>query len=143
MAFLIKEYTHQTTATPQAIWYFYSNQTSWPTWDDEIEYVKINGPFQTGQTGKLKPKGGPRVKFVITACIPYKKFSAISYLPLTQLSFDHILENKDGITLITHKAQISGHLAFFFKFILGKNIAKGIPLAIQKLATMAEHYGKN
>ena len=118
MSFLIKEYTHKTTASPESIWHFYSNQASWPTWDHELEYVKPHGPFQTGQTGILRPKGGPEVKFVMAECVPNKKFSDISSLPLTKLRFDHTLVRQGDITLITHKVTISGLLAFFFKFVL-------------------------
>ena len=92
----------QTSASPKAIWTLWEDVQDWPSWDKELEWVKINGPFTEGQQGQLKPKGAPVSAFKITRCVPYKQFTDIANLPFSQLVFDHYLMSENGKTLVTH-----------------------------------------
>ena len=46
-------------------------------------------------------------------------------------------EAQNGL-LITHRVEITGFLTFFFSKVIGKNIAKGLPKAVENLITNAE-----
>ena len=72
---LIIEHTVETTASPAAIWNIWQDVENWNTWDAGIEYSRLDGPFQTGTTGILKPKEGPLVKTKLTGVEPLKGFS--------------------------------------------------------------------
>ena len=56
---LIIKHTVETTASPQTIWDIWQDVKNWPTWDHGIEFSTLEGPFQNGTRGTLKPKGGP------------------------------------------------------------------------------------
>ncbi len=58
---LIIKHTVETTASPEAIWEIWQDVANWNTWDHDIEFSAIDGPFKAGTTGNLKPKGGPVV----------------------------------------------------------------------------------
>jgi hypothetical protein len=127
-----------TTATKEAIWQVWQDVANWNVWDTHIEWATLNGDFKVGQTGALKPRGGPTAKFVITQCSPYAAFTDISPLPLATLIFEHkITPNKNG-NLVTHRILISGPLAFLFKKLLGKKLANGLDVALPNLIKKAE-----
>ncbi|MBT6120769.1 polyketide cyclase [bacterium] len=138
MAITIHEVSQDTKASKETIWDIWKNVEKWPDWDKELEWVKINGEFKQGQTGKLKPKGGPVSKYQITSCVQFKEFSDSAKLPLATLVFDHwITPNNNGIS-ITHKISIRGPLARIFKLLLGENLKKGLTVALPKLVELAE-----
>ena len=143
MPILIKEHSAKTTVSPQTIWRFWSDVDHWNTWDSDIEWSKSDGPFQLGQTGKLKPKGGPVVKTKITECTPNKSFSDSSKLFLATIHFDHSIEQtKDG-NIIKTKIMMAGPLAWLFAKLMGKSLAAGLEPSIRNLIAQAEAYEKN
>lgn len=130
---LIIEYTLETTATKEAIWGIWADVANWNTWDHGIEYSTLNGPFQTGSTGTLKPKGGPLVHTKLTRVEPLKLFIDETKLPLTRIIFTHHLSESKGKRIVTTKIEMKGLLAFFFAFVIGRNMKKNLP---QEMLTM-------
>ncbi|MGE0206291.1 MAG: SRPBCC family protein [Candidatus Babeliales bacterium] len=136
---LIIEHCVETAARPETVWALYQDVSAWPLWDKEVEYAKLLGPFALGTKGKLKPVGGPEVPFEITHLEPFKIFSDTSYVPLGTLMFMHTLKKQaNGKTEICHKVEIKGFLKYFWAFVIGRNIKKGLPHAMQSLAALAE-----
>jgi hypothetical protein len=132
-------WTHEervpTTATAAQVWALWSKPETWGTWDDELEWVKLQGPFVVGTRGTMKPKGGPVVRFTMTSVEPGKGFSDRSHLPLTSLDFTH--ELADGALI--HRVEMRGFLTPLFRRVIGATIARGLRGAMTKLARMAEN----
>jgi hypothetical protein len=38
------EYSADTSATPEAIWPFFEGVAGWPTWNQGIEHIVLEGP---------------------------------------------------------------------------------------------------
>jgi hypothetical protein len=138
MAILLKEVTVSTRASKETIWKIWADVEKWPHWDDELEWVKIFGPFQLGTRGELKPKGAPKVKTVITECTYLKSFTDQSKLPLAILEFTHEMQEKDGLCWITVRIIFRGLLGWFFAKVMGKNLAKGLEHQLKKMIALAE-----
>lgn len=51
------EYSADTSATPEAIWPFFEDVAGWPTWNQGIEHIVLEGPFTTGSTFLMTPPG--------------------------------------------------------------------------------------
>src|SRR3989338_5089374 len=52
---------------PRDIWNLWANTTRWSEFDKELEYTtEPQGGFRVGSWFYLKPKGGPKVKIVIS-----------------------------------------------------------------------------
>ncbi|HEY8208130.1 MAG TPA: SRPBCC family protein [Myxococcaceae bacterium] len=127
-----------TPATPEAIWALYEQVGAWSAWDHEVESSRLDGPFQAGSTGVLKPKGGPASKFRLTAVEPARRFADDTRLPLARLAFEHTLTPMPGGgTRIHHKVTIDGPLTFLFSRVIGRKIAAGLPHAVEALAKKA------
>jgi hypothetical protein len=56
------EYSIETTAPPKEIWRLWSDVTSWPDWNEDIERIEISGPFAVGSTISMTPIGQDTVE---------------------------------------------------------------------------------
>lgn len=133
------EYTESTTATPAQLWARYSDPFTWPEWDSEIATVTVDGPMAVGVKGSLKPVKGPATRFTFTEVEPERGFVDVSRLPLARMTFEHrIVPNLDGGCRFTHRVTISGPLSPLFSRVIGRNVAVGLPEAMQALARLVE-----
>ena len=110
----------------------------WRRWDEEVEWSRLDGPFEVGSRGVLKPKKGPKPSFVTTEVRRERAFTDRTRLPLASMDFFHRMEPVDGGTRIVHGVRISGPLSFVFARLLGPGFEKGLPRAVQTLARLAK-----
>jgi hypothetical protein len=132
------EYTHPTTARPDAIWLLWSDVAAWPQWDTDLEVVTLDGPFVTGARGTLKPKGMDVFPFVLTRAELDRGYSDETPLDGATLRFDHDLEPTGAGTLIHQRVTVEGPKANEYFALLAANIILDIPQALARLATKAE-----
>ncbi len=128
------QHTETTTATPERLWDLYREPTTWPEWDHQIEDVTVDGPFETGATGTIKPVGGPRTKFRMVEVTEKVSFTDVTRLPLAKMRFDHRIEPG----AITHRVTITGPLAPLFARVIGRKVVADLPTAMRTLAARAE-----
>lgn len=116
----------------------WSDVEGWRRWDEEVEWSRLNGPFEAGIRGELKPKGGPRASFVTTEVLQGHSFANRLRLPLASVEFFHEMEPIDEGTSIVHEVRISGPLSPVFARLLGPGFAKGLAEAVRNVARLAE-----
>lgn len=128
-------------ATPEAVFALWAVDR-WTAWDPEVEWARLDGPFEAGTRGELKPRGGPRTRFTLLEVDQARGFADRSHLPLTSLDFRHLVEPLgDGTVRITHTVTFSGPLAFLFSRLLGPKLERGLPGAVAALGRLAEAAG--
>ena len=130
--------SRKTTAAKEQIWKLWEDVPNWKAWDHGLESTELFGEFQTGTKGTLKPVGGPKLPFTITACKPLVSFSDLTRLPFCKLEFHHSLSEVNGERIVTHEAVFSGPLTFLFSRIIGSGIAKDLPTTVANLVALAE-----
>jgi carbon monoxide dehydrogenase subunit G len=135
---LIITHTVETSCPPAAVWHIWQDVRNWNTWDPGIEYSTLNGPFQTGTTGTLKPKGGPLVKTLLTRVEPMHMFVDEAKLPLTKIIVTHSMKQVEGKTHVTHHIEMKGALAFLFAYLIGRNMKKNLPQEMLEMVKKAE-----
>ena len=140
---LIIKHTVETKASPADVWHIWQDVPNWHTWDHGIEYSTLNGPFATGATGTLKPKGGPLVKTKLTKVEPMKMFIDESKLFLANLVFTHTLTVSGGKTQVTHQIEMHGPLSFLFAYLIGRKMKKNLPQEMQSLIKKAESLSRS
>ena len=138
---IIAQHTLETTALPEAIWALWSGVSGYKEWDGAIEWAKLNGEFKVGARGKLKTRGGRAAAFTITELIEGRSFSYLTLLPFGRLRVQHSLEPTDMGTRLTSRIGVEGPLAWVWARILGPAIQANLPVAIRKLARLAEQPG--
>jgi hypothetical protein len=112
---------------PQAFFDRWADIATWPQWNTDTAWVRLDGEFAAGATGTLKPKGGPATRFVVTTLVPEREFTDVSLLFGARLTFQHLVTvDTEGATVVSVQVTLDGPLSFFWNAVLGKDIAKGI-----------------
>lgn len=115
---LLIECTLDITALPQQVWKIWEDVKNWNTWDAGLEFSLIDGPFQTGTTGKLKPKRGPLVRTKLIKVDPMKMFVDEALLPGTKIIISHLMRRRGDKTYATHRIEMKGALSWLFAFLI-------------------------
>ncbi|MDX6228814.1 MAG: hypothetical protein QOI76_2204 [Frankiales bacterium] len=127
---------HSTTA-PSAIFARWADMGTWPEWNADTEWVRLDGPFVPGATGVLKPKGGPKVKFVVTT-LTDTDFVDVSLLLGARLTFaHHIVATADGCR-VDVEVDLTGLLAPVWNLILGKGLRASLQRDLDLLVLTAQ-----
>ncbi|MGV3346190.1 SRPBCC family protein [Enterobacteriaceae bacterium LUAb1] len=129
-----------TDATPAQIWEMWQDAATWPCWDRELDWVRLNGAFEVGTAGEMQPKGAPVVKFKLTEITREKSFADEAKLPLTRLIFKHEYLSSHNPNLpaqIRHSVTMTGLFAPLFGKVIGSKIKLHLREAMQELSQRA------
>ncbi|WP_433711257.1 SRPBCC family protein [Nocardia sp. CA-084685] len=102
------------TAAPAAFFAKWADMATWPEWNNDTEWVRLDGPFAQGATGALKPKGGPEVPF------------------------DHQIATGPERTTVTVTVSIEGPLSWFWTKVMGADLADSVEPDLRALVAAAE-----
>jgi hypothetical protein len=117
----------------------WADMTAWPDWNADTEWVRLDGPFVEGARGVLKPKGGPKVRFVVERLVPGREFVDVSRLVGARLTFRHVVTPQDaGGCRVDVDVMMSGPLARFWALVLGKGFRTTAQADLDRLARIAE-----
>jgi hypothetical protein len=135
----IAEAEAASTAPPAAFFARWADMATWPEWNLDTEWVRLDGPFAAGSRGVLKPKGAPRVKFVIDALVPDREFVDVSLLVGARLTFRHLVEPlAGGGCRVRVAVTMSGPLRWMWARILGKGFRTTLQPDLDRLVAAAE-----
>jgi hypothetical protein len=129
-------------ASPSAFFARWADMATWPEWNTDTEWVRLDGPFAAGSTGVLKPRGGPKVKFVIAALVPGREFTDVSMLAGARLTFRHLIEPvPGGGSMVRVTVTLTGPLGWFWNLVLGQGLKASLQPDLDGLAAAAEAAG--
>ena len=112
---------------------------TWPQWNTDTEWVQLDCEFVQGATGTLKPKGGPKVRFIIERLIPGREFVDVSRLVGARLTFAHLVtECADGGSEVEVTVTMTGLLRRVWLLMLGSGIRRSVQADLDGLARGAE-----
>ena len=126
-------------AQPEKIFALYANVAAWSSWDPDVKTSSIEGSFSSGVSGSLQPSSGPKVRIKFTEVMSNRSFTVESKLPLCVLRFEHELTLLPSGTNAKHRVTFQGLLSPFFGRVIGSQIRKALPNAMQALKRAAEH----
>ena len=129
----------ETTASPQAAWKIWSDTSTWPEWNPDVQSMTLNGPFAAGTTGTMKTKQGTRA-ITLTEVLPGKSFRLeTTVIPLTRFAFEcKVSPGSAGKTTLSQAIVVGGPLGGLVGGMMGKQIADTFPALLQGLARKAE-----
>jgi hypothetical protein len=129
----------ETSASPQAAWKLWSDVSTWPDWNPDVQSMTLNGPFAAGTTGTMKTKQGTRA-IQLTEVVPGKSFRLeTTVIPLTRFAFEcKVSAGPAGKTIISQSIQVGGPLGGVVGGMMGRQIADTFPALLQGLARKAE-----
>lgn len=125
-------------ASPAAFFARWADMDTWPEWNTDTEWVRLDGDFVQGATGTLKPKGGPKVGFVVERLVPGREFVDVSKLFGARLTFAHqVSERVDGGSDVAVTASMTGPLSRLWLLVLGSGIRTGMQADLDALGRAA------
>jgi hypothetical protein len=127
----------ESSAPPSAFFARWGDMSSWPEWNADTEWVRLDGPFAAGATGILKPKGGPKVPFVV-ASLTDTEFVDVSRLLGARLTFDHRVTPTAAGCSIDVRVTMRGPLARIWALILAKGFRATLQPDLDRLVELVE-----
>jgi len=128
----------RSSAGPAAFFERWADMATWPEWNTDTQWVRLDGPFAAGSTGALKPKGGPRVKFVIDS-LSDREFVDVSKLLGARLTFHHTIEQlDDGGSDVRVAVTMTGPLSRLWSKALGGGFRKTTQPDLDRLVALCE-----
>lgn len=134
------EHSVETAASPKAIWRLYSDVTTWPTWDEGILAIELDGPFIVGTPGRITPMGQDTLPFRLLHVHSNQGFSDETEIPGAGIviRFIHTLSETDsGKTRVTHRVEIDGPDSDTLGPQIGSSMTAGIPETMDSLVRQA------
>jgi len=85
------EHRADTSATPETIWPFSEDVAGWPTWNQGIEHIVLEGPFATGTTFLMTPPGEQTLRSQLIDVRAPEGFTDVTKLDGIQVTVHHRL----------------------------------------------------
>jgi hypothetical protein len=135
----IQERSVETAASPQTVWNIWSDTSTWPEWNPDVQSMTLNGPFSAGTTGTMTTKQGTR-QIQLSEVVPGQSFRLeTTVIPLTRFAFEcRVATGPAGKTTISQGIRVGGPLGGLVGGMMGKQIADTFPALLQGLARKAE-----
>lgn len=124
---------------PEQVWNVWTDINQWHTWQQDIEYAKLEGEFKIGNIFLLKPKGGPKISIELAAVEPNKRFTDLTRFPGARMYGDHeFLVDGDELEIRT-TMRIDGMLSFLWRKIVAEDVANGMMAQTESLIEKAKN----
>lgn len=118
--------------TKEQMWKLFADVNNWHTWDQGIEFAKLEGKFEKGNFFTLRPKGGPNVKVELLETIENQMFLDVTKFPLAKMYDKHTFEETPQGLKITNTITVKGVLYFLWRKLVAQNIVDNLPHDVQQ-----------
>jgi Polyketide cyclase / dehydrase and lipid transport len=129
----------ETKAAPEAVWRLWSDTSTWPSWNPDVEEVRLDRPLSPGASGTMRTKSGGTHNVAITDVAPGRYFVLQSDgVPATKLLFKCEVIASSGGSRISQSVTLKGPLSFLFGPMMGGRIAQSFSPVLEGLSGAAE-----
>ena len=133
----IIEHSIRTEISPEIIWKLWEDVEGWKTWDEEIEFSRIDGPFQSGTTGETKFKSTPACKTLLTQVEPLKLVVQEASVAGAKIVSYQIMKRDGDITHVTFRVEVEGKISPLYLLPISGFIKKKVPVEMEKMLEIA------
>lgn len=135
-------YTFEETMTAPAkaerIWELYSNAERWPEWNEAINSVELDGPFENGVTGSIQVLIAPPLGFKLENVEQGEKFDIVAALGELSVTLrQQVTDEGEGVCTLRHALVIDGGNDAMLDMI-GNMLSDNIPESMRKLFELAQ-----
>lgn len=113
--------------TKEQLWKLFADVNSWQSWDQGIEFARLEGKFEKGNFFMLRPKGGPNVKVELLETKENKMFLDVTKFPLAKMYDEHRFEDTSEGLKVTNTITVKGPLGFFWRKVVAQKIVDALP----------------
>lgn len=106
------EHSIEATVAPEAVWRAWADVRRWPEWNGDIERIELAGPFATGSTIAMTPRGQETVELRLAEVVEGERFVDEAQVAGTTVRTTHRVERLDGgSSRIVYRLQATGPAA--------------------------------
>ena len=113
--------------TKEQLWKLFADVNNWNTWDEGIEFSKMEGKFEKGNYFIIRPKGVPNVKVELLETKENLMFLDVTKFPLAKMYDEHTFEETPEGLKITNTITVKGLLGFFWRKVVAQKIVDNLP----------------
>ncbi|MEP6619307.1 MAG: SRPBCC family protein [bacterium] len=129
-----REYTVVVPDVTRAeIWNAWRDVNGWHRWDTDIEYARMDGPFEAGQQFTLKPKGGPRVQITFERVEPMVAYTDFTRFPLARMWGIHEMHETERGLELRCCIRVTGPLSFLWRKLVAEGVVNGLEQQTRQL----------
>jgi uncharacterized protein YndB with AHSA1/START domain len=120
----------ETSASPETVWRTWSDVSTWPTWNPDIQAVFLPGGIAEGSKGTMTTNQGGTHNISISEVQPNRGFTLHSDLPMpaTTLHFRCSIEPVGSGSRIGQSVTVTGLFSFMKGPITGRIVPTFEPL---------------
>jgi len=117
----------------EEVWKVWCNVNQWHTWQDDIEYAKLEGEFKVGNSFLFKPKGFSKINIEIIEMVPNRVFTDLTRFPFAKMYGRHeFITHGDALEIKTTMS-IEGALSFLWRKLVAEGVANSLQEQTDKL----------
>jgi hypothetical protein len=131
-------FTIAVNASKANVWKTLTDVNNWHKWDTELLEANLEGIFEKGATGSMKPKKGPQLKFYISEYKTQEYYTINTVMPIGELAIRRTLAEKNNEVYFTDDIAFTGLLKYVFGFMLGGQFRKVLPKVMSNFKSIAE-----
>lgn len=127
---------HSKTVTglsSEQIWAVLSDVNNWSKWQEDIEYARLVGEFESGKVILFKPQGAPELKIQLLEVKQTKSFLDVTCFPLAKMYDLHEIIVHGQSIEIRNTLTVEGPLSFIWRKLVIEKIAASIAEQTDKL----------
>lgn len=121
----------------QDIWRIWTDVNNWPTWHGDLDYCKIEGPFEVGNYFMLKPKGMNAVKIRLTEISDGQHFTDCTTFWGAKMFDTHSMEETTEGLKLSNKLVVTGPLKWLWIKLVAEHVANTTSLEMESLVKLA------
>ena len=121
----------------EQLWKVLTAIDQWPKWHDDLEYCKLSGEFEVGNSFTLKPKNAPSVNVVLTDIVEHKRFTDCTHFFGAKMYNTHTLKSQDGGVVISNEVLVTGPLRWLWIKLVAQNVVNSLPSEFEALVALA------
>jgi uncharacterized protein YndB with AHSA1/START domain len=138
----VNEQAVETTASAQDVWRLWADVAGWPTWNGDVERIELDGPFATGSTIVMTPKGDDAVELAIVEAVKPTLFVDEADGGDFVVRTTHRVEPLDAErNRVVYRMEITGPAADTVGPQIGPEISGDFPQVLAALVALAEQRG--
>ena len=103
------DHSVETDVSADAIWRAWADVDGWPRWNADIERIELRGPFDTGGTIAMTPRGQETVELTIAEAVDGERFVDEADVGGTVVRTMHRIEPLgNGRSRVTYRLEATG-----------------------------------
>lgn len=105
-------------------WKVWTDVNNWTKWHSDLVYTKMESDFKVRNHFYLRPKGGPKLKVVLTEVEVGHKFTDCTNFIGAKMYVTHIIEELEDKSLrLTNRVVVKGLLKWLWVYLVAKKVA--------------------